>query len=85
MVEYKTRYAIYIKIDMLSFKNKEYFRKKIFIIVRILDFIGNEMATGVGSHPVLQGIFLTQGSNQGLLHFMQILLPSEPPEKHQLQ
>lgn len=28
MVEYKTRYAIYIKIDMLSFKNKDYFRKK---------------------------------------------------------
>ena len=29
--------------------------------------------TGVGCHPPLQGIFLTQGSNLGLLHCMQIL------------
>ena len=29
--------------------------------------------TGVGSHSVLQGIFLTQGSNSGLLHCSQIL------------
>ena len=28
---------------------------------------------GVGSHFLLQGIFLTQGSNQGLLHCSQIL------------
>ena len=28
--------------------------------------------TGVGSHPLLQGIFPTQGSNLGLLHCMQI-------------
>ena len=29
--------------------------------------------TGVGSHSLLQGIFLTQGSNMGLLHCWQIL------------
>ena len=29
--------------------------------------------TGVGSHALLQGIFLTQGSNPGLLHCRQIL------------
>ena len=33
--------------------------------------------TGVGCHALLQGIFLTQGSNWGLLHCRQILL-SEP-------
>ena len=34
--------------------------------------------TGVGCHSLLQGIFLTQGSNPGLLHYRQTL-PSEPP------
>ena len=29
--------------------------------------------TGVGSHSLFQGIFLTQGSNPGLLHCRQIL------------
>ena len=29
--------------------------------------------TGVGSHALLQGIFLTQGSNPGLLHCRRIL------------
>ena len=29
--------------------------------------------TGVGSHPLLQGIFPTQGLNPGLLHCRQIL------------
>ena len=29
--------------------------------------------TGVGSHSLLQGIFLTQGSNPGLEHCKQIL------------
>ena len=29
--------------------------------------------TGVGCHSILQGIFPTQGSNPGLLHFRQIL------------
>ena len=29
--------------------------------------------TGVGSHSLLQGIFLTQGSNPGLLHCRQTL------------
>ena len=29
--------------------------------------------TGVGSHPLLQGLFLTQGLNLGLLHCRQIL------------
>ena len=35
------------------------------------DFPGKN--TGVGSHSLLQGIFLTQGSNLGLLHCRQIL------------
>ena len=30
--------------------------------------------TGVGSHSLLQGIFLTQGSNLGLLHCRHILI-----------
>ena len=30
-------------------------------------------STGVGCHSLLQGIFLTQGSNPGLLHCRQIL------------
>ena len=34
--------------------------------------------TGVGCHALLQGFFLTQGSNPGLLHCRQILYP-EPP------
>ena len=29
--------------------------------------------TGVGSHSLLQGVFLTQGLNLGLLHYRQIL------------
>ena len=29
--------------------------------------------TGVGCHVLLQGIFLTQGSNPGLLHWRQII------------
>ena len=35
------------------------------------DFPGN--STGVGCHFLLQGIFLTQGSNPGLLHCRQML------------
>ena len=35
------------------------------------DFPGKD--TGVGSHFLLQGIFLTQGLNPGLLHCRQIL------------
>ena len=31
------------------------------------------LSTGVGCHFLLQGIFLTQGSNPGLLHYRQIL------------
>ena len=37
--------------------------------------------TGVGCHFLLQGIFPTQGSNPGLLHWRQNTLPSEPPGK----
>ena len=37
--------------------------------------------TGVGSHSLLQGIFLTQGSNLDLPHCRQILLLYEPPGK----
>ena len=33
--------------------------------------------TGVGSHSLLQGIFLTQGSNSRLLHWQVDTLPSE--------
>ena len=29
--------------------------------------------TGVGCHALLQGIFLTQELNRGLLHYMQVL------------
>ena len=35
----------------------------------------------VGFHSLLQPIFLTQGSNPGLQHCRQTLLPSEPPGK----
>ena len=38
-------------------------------------------STGVGCCFLLQGIFLTQGSNPGLSHYRQTLLPSEPPGK----
>ena len=34
--------------------------------------------TGVGCHFLLQGIFLTQGLNPGLLHFGQILYQGSP-------
>ena len=36
--------------------------------------------TGVGSHSFLQGIFPTQGSNPGLLHYRRIL-KGLPPKK----
>ena len=36
-----------------------------------LDSLGKN--TGVGCHFLLQGIFLTQGSNQGLLHYRQMI------------
>ena len=37
--------------------------------------------TGVGIYSLLQGIFLTQILNLGLLHCRQIFLPSGPPGK----
>ena len=37
------------------------------------DFPGKN--TGEGCHSLLQGIFLTQGSSLGLLHYSQILYP----------
>ena len=37
----------------------------------VIGFSGKN--TGVGCHFLLQGIFLTQGSNPGLLHCRQIL------------
>ena len=43
------------------------------------DFPGK--STGVGCHFLLQEIFPTQGSNLGLPHCRQTLLPSEPPGK----
>ena len=44
------------------------------------DFLGKN--TGVGCHSLLQGIFLIQGSNWSLLHFLQWQvgsLPLAPP------
>ena len=43
-------------------------------------FPGNN--TGVGCHFLLQGIFLTQGLNPGLLYWQVDSLPSESPGKH---
>ena len=43
------------------------------------DFPGK--STGVGCHCLLQGIFPTQGSNLGLPHCRQMLLPSEQTGK----
>ena len=43
------------------------------------DFPGK--ATGVGSHFLLQGIPLSQGSNPSLWHWQVDCLPSEPPVK----
>ena len=37
--------------------------------------------TGESCHFLLQGIFLTQGANPGLLHVQADSLPSEPPGK----
>ena len=39
------------------------------------------LSTRVGCHSFLQGIFLIQGLNVGLLHCRQIFLLSESPEK----
>ena len=44
-----------------------------------MEFSGQN--TGVGCHFLLQSIFPTQGSNQGLLHCRQSSLPPEPPGK----
>ena len=38
--------------------------------------------TGVGSHSLLQGIFLTQRSNLGLLHCRQILYHLSRQRRH---
>ena len=40
---------------------------------------------GVGCHPLLQRIFLTQGSNPGLLHCKQIVYHLSHQGSHQLQ
>ena len=37
--------------------------------------------TRVGCHFLLRGVFLTQGSNQSLLHWQPDSLPTEPPRK----
>ena len=37
--------------------------------------------TGVGSHSILQGIFLTQGLNPGLPYWQEDSLPAELPGK----
>ena len=41
-------------------------------------------STGVGCHFLLQGIFLTQGSNPGLLHCTQILYHWATREAHSI-
>ena len=41
--------------------------------------------TGVGSHSLLQGIFLTQGLNPGLLHWQVDSLPYKPPGQPKLR
>ena len=46
-----------------------------------MEFSRQEYWSIVGCHSLLQGIFPTQGSNWGLLHCRQILLPSQPPGK----
>ena len=43
------------------------------------DSLGNN--TGVDCHAILQGIFLIQGSNPGLLHWQVDSILSEPPGK----
>ena len=53
-------------------------------LLRPWDFPGK--STGVGCHFLLQGIFLTQGSNPGLLHCRQMIYPLShqgSPEKIQ--
>ena len=42
-------------------------------------FLGKN--TGVGCHPLLHGIFLSQGSNSCLLHRQEGSLPLAPPGK----
>ena len=60
--------------------------KRVFVVVYLLshvrllcprDFPGK--STGVGCHFLLQGIFLTQGSNPGLLHWQADSLPLNDP------
>ena len=46
------------------------------------DFPGKN--TGVGNHSLLQAIFLTQGSNPGLLHCRQILYPLNHQGNHKV-
>ena len=41
--------------------------------------------TGVGNDSLLQGIFLFQRSNPGLLHWKADSLPSEPPDPRAVQ
>ena len=41
-------------------------------------------STGMGCHSLLQGIFLTQGSNPSLLHWQASSLPLVPPGKHKI-
>ena len=48
-------------------------------LLHLWDFPGKN--TGVGCHFLLQGIFLTKGSNSGLPHLQADSLPAEPPGK----
>ena len=52
-------------------------------LLRPWDFSGKD--TGVGCHVLLQGIFLTQGQNPGLLHCRRILYHMSTREAHIIQ
>ena len=59
-------------MDTLPIKKTSLDTCRIFSLEKIL-FQVRDKNTGVGCHALLQGIFLTQGLNLGLLHCRQIL------------
>ena len=77
------------QISRLIFTRKKENKKKVKLLSRIRLFATPQTVarqappswdfpvknTGVGCHFLLQGIFLTQGSNPGLLHCRQTLYP----------
>ena len=70
-------------MDTLPIKKTSLDTCRIFSLEKIL-FQVRDKNTGVGCHALLQGIFLTQGSNLyllQLLHWQVGSLPLEPPGK----